>query len=264
MRFQQLTGPRWPRASRTRPSTATCGCSANEVGGDPRAGRDPPEALHAAAARAQDAWPAAMLASSTHDTKRSEDVRARIALLSEIPERWASASTRGWRGWRPSATRWSTVPTAYLVYQTLVRRWPIDEDRLWRYVEKALREAKLRTSWTAPDAAYEGAVACLRRGAWPTPSSRDEVDAFVARACSRRGRSHALAQTLLKLTLPGVPDIYQGTELWDLSPGRPGQPPTGRLRAAAQRSCRRSRRARRTRCGRRWTVSTDRASPSSG
>ena len=217
MRFQQLTGPvmakgvedtafyRYFRLS-----------SANEVGGDPAVFSVSVEEFHRACAVAQQTWPARMLASSTHDTKRSEDVRARIALLSEIPGRWRDV-VLGWRE-RNAPLRGTEVDpnTEYLIYQTLVGAWPITVERLTAYVEKAAREQKLHTSWTDPNAAYELALRRFVESLLTDAAFVADLAEFVG-ALAPAWQVSALAQTLLKLTAPGVPDIYQGTELWDLS-----------------------------------------------
>ena len=190
---------------------ATRFAALNEVGGDPGAFGTAPEEFHAAAARREAVRPAAMTTLSTHDTKRSEDVRARLAVLSEMPEEFAAA-VRDW-----SRRRGLSEPSLdLLAWQTLVGTWPISAERLRGYLLKAAREAKLRTSWTDRDPAFEEEVA-----AWPERVLGDErlaadVARFVDRV-RRPGWSNALGQKLLQLTMPGVPDVYQGTELWDLS-----------------------------------------------
>ncbi|WP_017591426.1 alpha-amylase family glycosyl hydrolase [Nocardiopsis potens] len=190
---------------------ATRFAALNEVGGDPGAFGVDPEEFHAAAARREAVRPAAMTTLSTHDTKRSEDVRARLAVLSEMAEEFAEA-VRGWS--RRSGL--SEPSLDLLAWQTLVGTWPISAERLRCYLLKAAREAKLRTSWTDPDPAFEEEVL-----AWPERVLGDErlaadVAGFVDRV-RRPGWSNALGQKLLQLTMPGVPDVYQGTELWDLS-----------------------------------------------
>lgn len=158
-----------------------------------------------------------MLATSTHDTKRSEDVRARIDLLSEIPARWADAVTR----WKATNDRHRTdgVPdrnAEYLLYQTLVGAWPLDADRAVAYMEKASKEAKAHTSWVDPSGDYDAGLASFVRAVLDDPGFVEDVDRFVAPLVGP-GRVNSLAQTAIKLTYPGVPDVYQGTELWDLS-----------------------------------------------
>ena len=195
--------------------------SLNEVGGDPgRFGR-PPADIHAYFADRQAHWPLALNPLSTHDTKRSEDVRARISVLSELPDDWAAALERWSNLNDPEAP---TRNDQYLIYQTLIGAWPIDgkvdpafADRIHAYLAKALKEAKVNTSWTAPNADYEAAVksfvnALLAEG---SPFRRD-FEPFQKRV-SHFGLLNSLSQTLVRLTAPGVPDTYQGTELWDFS-----------------------------------------------
>ncbi|HEX6865372.1 MAG TPA: malto-oligosyltrehalose synthase, partial [Thermoanaerobaculia bacterium] len=207
MRFQQLTGPAMAKGVE---DTAFYNfhrlVALNEVGGDPGRFGISPEEVHRGLS---ESWPRAMLATSTHDTKRSEDVRARLALLSEIPDRWAEF-VRRWSG------RFSDPNAEYLLYQTLVGAWPIETDRAVAYMEKAAREAKGATAWTRADPDYEDA---LRSFVESVLADRDFVaglEAFVA-PLVEPGRINSLAQTLVKLTAPGVPDISQGTELWSLA-----------------------------------------------
>ncbi len=218
MRFQQLTGP--ATAKGVEDTAFYCFhrlVCLNEVGGDPgRFGTDP-ATFHRAMIEASERRPHAMLTTSTHDTKRSEDVRARIALLSEIPERWGRAV----RGWAAHNERHRTGGSPdrnleYLYYQTLVGAWPLGADRAEAYMQKAAREAKQHTSWTRPDPAYEEGVQRFVNGTLDDGDFVADLEAFVA-PLVEPGRVNALAQTLLKLTCPGVPDIYQGTELWNLS-----------------------------------------------
>src|SRR5207247_976573 len=156
---------------------------------------------------------------STHDTKRSGDVRARLNLLSEIPEEWESAVRR----WAEHNDRYRTQGypdrnLEYLAYQTLVSAWPIDGDRLTRFLQKAAREAKVHTSWINPVAAYEDGVAQFVAGVTSDAEFRTDVESFLGRhQLVALGRIASLAQTTLLLTCPGVPDIYQGSELWTLS-----------------------------------------------
>ena len=189
----------------------------NEVGGDPGRFGTPVEQFHQAMVEAQAERPAAMLASTTHDTKRSEDVRARLLLLSEIPGRWDAAVNR-WADYN-ARHRHGDVPdrnTEYLLYQTLVGAWPIDVTRLTVYMEKAVREAKVHTSWTAINEAYETGLREFIAAIMADDGFRADLEEFLHPLLAL-GRINALAQTLIKLTAPGVPDIYQGTELWDLS-----------------------------------------------
>jgi (1->4)-alpha-D-glucan 1-alpha-D-glucosylmutase len=217
MRFQQLTGP---VAAKGEEDTAFYRynrfVALNEVGGEPGRWGVTPDRLHERLAARASEQPLGMTTLSTHDTKRSEDVRARLTVLSEIPDRWGAA-VREWR--ERNAEHWGDVepdPRAeYLLYQTLVGAWPLEEERAAAYIEKAAREAKLRTSWTEPDSDYEralrGFVAGLYRSDFP-----DELAAFVDPLVPA-GRLVSMAQKLVQLMAPGVPDLYQGTELWDLS-----------------------------------------------
>ena len=218
MRFQQLTGP--VMAKGVEDTAFYCFnrlVSLNEVGGDPGHFGLAPDEFHAACREAQERWPRAMLASSTHDTKRSEDVRARISLLSEIPERWRQVVYR-WAELNQPHRR-KDLPdrnAEYLLYQTLVGAWPIDTERTAAYMEKASREAKVHTSWTDPSSDYEKFLRAFIEAVLKNAEFVDELEKFV-RPLIEPGRIHSLAQTLIKLTAPGVPDLYQGAELWDLS-----------------------------------------------
>ena len=190
----------------------------NEVGADPaRFGVSIEEFHTETAVRARD-WPRSMVTSSTHDTKRSEDVRARLAVLAEVPEEWFAAAA----AWREQAARFrsevdgAVVPEPefeHFVLQTLVGAWPIAEDRLLPTLTKAMREAKRATSWTAPHEQYEAAVHDYARGVLGDERLTAAIAAF-ARRIDPAGRSNALTQKVLTLTVPGVPDIYQGSELW--------------------------------------------------
>jgi (1->4)-alpha-D-glucan 1-alpha-D-glucosylmutase len=181
----------------------------NEVGGDPSRFGISVDDFHAANARRAERFPRALLVTQTHDTKRSGDVRARIGALSTMAAEWAELAA----GWVHEADA-PDDHCAYLVLQTLAGCWPIDRERLEGYVEKALREAKLRTSWVAPDEAYEAHARRFAGGLLERPP-----DGFVAfaRRLAQEGRRAALGQLLLKLTCPGVPDVYQGDELEALS-----------------------------------------------
>jgi (1->4)-alpha-D-glucan 1-alpha-D-glucosylmutase len=218
MRFQQLTGPAMAKGVE---DTAFYRCTRllalNEVGGDLTRFGVAPGDFHAANAAAHERWPATMVALSTHDTKRSADVRARLALLSEIPGawaeacgRWIEASAGHWPGGGPDRH------AQHLLFQTWVGAWPLTPDRAVAYMSKATREAKLRTSWLAPDSEYDAARDAWVAGTMADPTLAAEVAAFVAPLIGS-GRVNALAQVALQLTVPGVPDTYQGSELWDLS-----------------------------------------------
>ncbi|HEX2057278.1 MAG TPA: malto-oligosyltrehalose synthase [Actinomycetota bacterium] len=218
LRFQQTTGPVMAKGVEdTVFYNFNRLASLNEVGGDLGCFGVALEEFHDRAARSQERWPLSMLATSTHDTKRSEDVRARIDLLSEMPAQWGDAVTR----WKAINDRHRSggVPdrnAEYLLYQTLVGAWPLSPDRAVAYMEKASKEAKAHTSWTDPSPEYDEGLARFVRAVLDDPEFVREVDDFVA-PLVEPGRINSLAQTAIKLTYPGVPDVYQGTELWDLS-----------------------------------------------
>ena len=157
-----------------------------------------------------------MLATSTHDTKRGEDVRARLAVLSERPAVWIEA-VRRWSAMTAvhRTGDWPDRNTEYFFYQTLVGAWPICPERLTAYMEKASREAKVHTSWTSPHAEYDAALRRFVDACLADPEFMQDVGSFVEPLVTP-GRINSLAQTLLKLTAPGVPDLYQGTEFWAL------------------------------------------------
>ncbi len=187
----------------------------NEVGGNPGVVGIPSVDLHAFAERTLAAWPTTMTALSTHDTKRSEDVRARLAVLAERPDEWAAWLAAA-RGLAASSRRPELDPaTEYLLWQTAVGAWPVSEERLQAYAVKAVREAKLHTSWADPVAGYEAAVAAFVAGLFSEPIAA-HVEAWVE-ATAPSWRATVLGQKLLQLVLPGVPDVYQGSELVDLS-----------------------------------------------
>ncbi|MFA5026945.1 MAG: malto-oligosyltrehalose synthase [Candidatus Methylomirabilota bacterium] len=208
--------------------------SLNEVGGHPDRFGVSPDEFHAGCLARLEKWPHGLSATSTHDTKRSEDVRARIHVLSEMPEAWRRAVFR-WHRWnrryltevdgRPAPDR----NDEYLLYQTLVGAWPPGRaadappgdfvPRIQAYLQKAAREAKLHTSWVNPAGEYDAAlgafVAAVLR---PAPGNRFLEDFVSFQApVARLGMINSLAQTLVKIAAPGVPDFYQGTELWDFS-----------------------------------------------
>ena len=203
--------------------------SLNEVGGDPgRFGR-PPEAIHRYFADRQAKYPLGLNPLTTHDTKRSEDVRARISVLSEIPAEWAAALNH-WSelnaahvaavDGRPAPSR----NDQYLIYQTLIGAWLGTPDadfvaRIGAYLEKAMKEAKVDTTWTVPNAPYEAAVKAFVAAVLDPKKSAAFLAAFAPfqRRVAAAGVVNSLSQTLLRLTAPGVPDTYQGTELWDFS-----------------------------------------------
>ncbi|HDP88496.1 MAG TPA: malto-oligosyltrehalose synthase [Thioalkalivibrio sp.] len=218
MRFQQLTGPAMAKGVEDTAFYRYHRLVAlNEVGGEPTRFGIAVSEFHQACEQAARHQPRALLATSTHDTKRSEDVRARLLLLSEIPEAW-SRTVRRWRHHNAGHRRgeWPDPATEYLLYQTLVGAWPIETPRVTAYMEKSVREAKLHSSWTQPDEAYEQAVQDFVTAILDDAEFRAELESFVAPLVAP-GRVNGLAQTLIKLTAPGIPDLYQGTELWDLS-----------------------------------------------
>jgi (1->4)-alpha-D-glucan 1-alpha-D-glucosylmutase len=213
MRFQQLTSPVMAKGVEDTAFYRYAPLAAlNEVGGDPDRAPVALAAFHQAAAERL-VRPRSLVAGSTHDTKRSEDVRARLAVLSQAPGQW-SAFARPWL----VASDASGVdrPTRYLLMQTLVGAWPLSIERATAHAEKAVREAKRHTSWTDPDDDYEAAVRSLVEGWFGDPSVVDAVDGFVASIASA-GRTASLAQKLVQLTVPGVPDVYQGCEVWSLT-----------------------------------------------
>jgi (1->4)-alpha-D-glucan 1-alpha-D-glucosylmutase len=218
MRFQQFTGPAMAKGVEdTVFYNYNRLISLNEVGGDPGRFGICVNQFHTFCSETQKTHPATMLASSTHDTKRSEDVRARISLLSEIPDRWGEAVQR----WSAANEKYKKngMPrrnTEWFLYQTMIGAWPIDTDRLLPYMQKAMREAKADTNWLSPDADYEDATKFFIEGIYKDVEFRQDFEEFV-NGLIEPGRVHSLAQVLLKLTSPGVPDFYQGTEIWDLS-----------------------------------------------
>jgi (1->4)-alpha-D-glucan 1-alpha-D-glucosylmutase len=218
MRFQQLTSSAMAKGVEdTAFYRFNRLVGLNEVGGDPGRFGISVQQFHRACADAHAERPLALLASTTHDTKRSEDVRARLALLSEIPGRWAEAVHR-WSDHNERHRRGDAPDrdAEYLLYQTLVGAWPIDTGRITAFMEKAVREAKTYTSWTKQNETYERDLRGFIDAAMGDEEFLTDVEGFVAHLV-KPGRIDSLAQTLIRLTAPGVPDIYQGTELWDLS-----------------------------------------------
>jgi (1->4)-alpha-D-glucan 1-alpha-D-glucosylmutase len=231
MRFQQTTGPVTAKGVEdTALYRYNRLISLNEVGSDPARFGESPAAFHAHNAERR-RWPESLLATATHDTKRGEDVRCRISVLSEIPGEWGE-SVRRWHERTRRLRRQVDGRVAperndeYLLYQTLVGAWPLDDreaadpafvNRIAAYMEKATREAKLRTSWTNPSAEYDAAVRQFVAGVL-APGSPLVADIHgFARRVARHGMVNSLAQTLLKVASPGIPDFYQGSELWDLT-----------------------------------------------
>ena len=235
VKFQQLSAP---TAAKSVEDTAFYRygrlLSRNEVGSEPSQFALSPAAFHAANKERQKRFPEALLATATHDHKRGEDTRIRLAVLSEIPGEWGSALQRWMRLNAPLRRDLDGGPAPdaadeVMLYQTLIAAWPLDlapddseglstyEGRVAGWLEKALREAKRRTGWAAPDAEYEGACrAFLAAQLDPARPLAAELMAFAGRIAVP-GAVNSLTQTLLRLTSPGVPDLYQGTEFWDFS-----------------------------------------------
>ncbi len=188
----------------------------NEVGGAPERTGTTLDDFHSYCVRMHVDHPQTMNALSTHDTKRSEDVRARLAVLTEIPGNWRSVLHR----WSRSNQQFRTgkLPdrnTEYFLYQTLIGAWPIAVDRITTYMEKAVREAKQQTSWTQPNQEFEDGLKHFIEQILASSDFVSALEAFVAKVMLP-GRVNSLTQTLLKCTAPGVPDTYQGSEIWDL------------------------------------------------
>ena len=195
-----------------------------EVGGDPGSNGMSVAEVHAYNAKMQATHPHTMTTLGTHDTKRSDDVRARLAVLSEMPAEFGDALNRwsrmnnelraelfgGGHGDLPDRN------TEYMLYQTLIGAWPISADRVQEYMLKATREAKQRTSWTANNAEFEEALHKFIEAVMGHAEFVTDLERFVE-TVKDAGRVNSLAQTLMKHTAPGVPDLYQGAELWDLS-----------------------------------------------
>jgi (1->4)-alpha-D-glucan 1-alpha-D-glucosylmutase len=191
--------------------------SCNEVGSQASLVGISADKFHEFCHHLSDRWPNNLLATSTHDNKRSEDVRARISILSEVPERWSEAlhlwsqlNADAWQNRLPDRH------AEYLLYQTLIGAWPIDRERCWQYMLKACREAKINTSWHEPNNSYEEKIRGFVGGVFDTPDFIASLEGFID-PLILPGRINGLAQTLIKMVAPGVPDFYQGTELWDLS-----------------------------------------------
>jgi len=185
--------------------------SLTEVGGDPSEFALSVEEFHAAMHERQRDWPHAMTTTSSHDTKRGEDVRARISVLAELPDVWSDSLDR--------LLTLAPVPDpgfGNLLWQAVVGAWPASRERLHAYAEKAMREAGDRTTWTEPDAGYESAVHAAVDAAYDDPEIRAVLGDLVARVAGP-GWSNSVSAKLIALTMPGVPDVYQGSELWEQS-----------------------------------------------
>jgi (1->4)-alpha-D-glucan 1-alpha-D-glucosylmutase len=217
LRFQQFTSP--VMAKGMEDTAFYCFnrmIGLNEVGGAPDRGGVTLDEFNAFCARMQADHPRTMNTLSTHDTKRSEDVRARLAVLTEMPSRWRAALHRWAR--RNQHFKTGEFPdrnTEYFLYQTLIGAWPISKERVIAYMEKAVREAKQHTSWTQQNKEFEVALKAFIERIFDSKEFNADLESFVAQVLLP-GRINSLAQTLIKYTAPGVPDTYQGSELWDL------------------------------------------------
>jgi (1->4)-alpha-D-glucan 1-alpha-D-glucosylmutase len=203
--------------------------SLNEVGGDPRAFDASVASLHEYILERRKRWPYSMNATTTHDTKRSEDARARIAVLSEIPDDWERAVQDWSRMNEKYATRLGATSTPdrneqYLFYQTLIGTWPLDErewpsliQRLQDYIIKAVREAKVHTRWSQPNEPHEAALREFVASVLNRKHNREFYSSFAEfqKRTALYGMLNGLGQVVLKIACPGVPDFYQGSELWD-------------------------------------------------
>ena len=207
--FQQTTGPVMAKGVEDTAFYRYLRLAAlNEVGGNPARFSLGVDEFHRANLEREVRFPLQLLATQTHDTKRSGDVRARIVALAGLAEEWAKRVSR----W----PRLDDPNESYLVYQTLVGAWPLELERLEAYMEKALREAKRSTGWVEPNQEHERHVREFCRALYADRAWRADFEPFAA-AVAEEGRRVSLAMTLLKLTVPGVPDIYQGDELESLS-----------------------------------------------
>src|SRR6476646_6891241 len=238
LKFQQTTGPVMAKGLEDTVFYIYNRLTAlNEVGGEPQHFGLSVEDFHARNTERQLDWPATLLATSTHDTKRSEDVRARILAISEMPQLWRSSLQR----WRTINRRWKQsvdetfAPDPneeYLFYQTVLGTWPVDNtgraesaaspeyiERIQAYMAKALKEAKMNTSWIQPNEAWDSAMSDFVVGTLQSSPKNKFLPSFlpVAEEIARLGAINSLAQLVLKLTVPGVPDVYQGNEIWNFS-----------------------------------------------
>ncbi|HTB97870.1 MAG TPA: malto-oligosyltrehalose synthase [Terracidiphilus sp.] len=217
LRFQQFTSP--VMAKGVEDTAFYCFnrmIGLNEVGAAPERNGIGLDEFHGWCAKMQAEHPISMNALSTHDTKRSDDVRARLAVLTEMTGRWRIALHR----WSRMNQQFKTGSfpdrnTEYFLYQTLVGTWPIEVGRVTAYMEKAAREAKLQTSWTQQNKEFEEALKLFIERILNSQEFISELEGFVAQILLP-GRVNSLAQTLIKCTAPGIPDTYQGSELWDL------------------------------------------------
>ena len=227
MKFQQLTGPIMAKGVEDtalyRYNRLVC---LNEVGCDASRFGESIDAWHEHNARILSRWPLSMTTTSTHDTKRSEDVRARLAVLSEVPDSWREFVGRFDLSARDACPEVSISPAdTYVLCQAVVGALPFErltdearpafEDRIAAYLQKATREAKLLTSWTTPNVQYERGLDAYVRAALRSSAVRELAERFVA-GIATYGATNSLAQLALRLAAPGVPDVFQGNELWTL------------------------------------------------
>jgi (1->4)-alpha-D-glucan 1-alpha-D-glucosylmutase len=213
VRWQQATGPVMAKGVEDTAFYRYFRLTAlNEVGGNPGRFSLDPDGFHASAVERHDRWPLWLLASQTHDTKRAGDVRARIGALPGMHERWAERV----RTWRDLTGGMDDPNEEYLVWQTLVGAWPIVPNRLERYLEKALREAKRNTNWLEPNERHERRVTEFVRSLYENQEFLDEFEPFVQDVAAA-GEHASLGALLLRLTAPGLPDVYQGDAFWSLN-----------------------------------------------
>jgi (1->4)-alpha-D-glucan 1-alpha-D-glucosylmutase len=213
VRWQQTTGPVMAKGVEDTAFYRYFRLTAlNEVGGNPDRFSLDPDGFHGAALDRAARFPRWLLASQTHDTKRAGDVRARIAALAGMSERWAERV----RLWRDLTGGMDDPNEEYLVWQTLVGAWPIVPQRLERYLEKALREAKRNTSWTEPNGRHEQRAKRFVRSLYENQEFLDDFEPF-AQEVAAAGEHASLGALLLRLTAPGLPDLYQGDEFWSLN-----------------------------------------------
>jgi (1->4)-alpha-D-glucan 1-alpha-D-glucosylmutase len=253
MKFQQYTGPLQAKGLEdTAFYRYNLLVSLNEVGGDPSRFGAPAAEFHELNQRRQQDWPYEMLATSTHDTKLGEDVRARIDVLSELPDDWGREVSRWMRIAKPARTILDGEPAPdrndeYRFYQALLGAWPPEGvtggfiERMQAYMIKSVKEGKLHSSWINPNHAYETAIKLYVDRVLGGPESAKFLPAFLPfqQRVARVGLVNALSQVVLKIASPGVPDVYQGTELWDLNLVDPttGVRSTSRLRRAGSIAC---------------------------
>ncbi|HEU5115663.1 MAG TPA: hypothetical protein VFT74_03225, partial [Isosphaeraceae bacterium] len=235
LKFQQITGPVQAKGLEDTAFYRQIKlASLNEVGGDPGRFGVSPSSFHALNAQRLSRWPGGLSTTATHDTKRGEDTRIRINVLSEFPDEWRTRLVR-WSRWNARKKvefNEAQAPDAreeYLLYQTLIGSWPFGgpesappegfTERIQEYMLKAAREAKLNTTWTDPDPTYSEILSRFVAEVLESPDAGPFLNDFLPfqRRIARIGRVHSLAQTLLKIASPGIPDVYQGCDLWDLS-----------------------------------------------